>query len=354
MGSIPERTGRGQRNELTALAPSLISKIKQERGMAVSAKTILVTGGHGFIGTNMIHYYLNKYPDYQIVNIDYNTEAANPERHHCPEQANRYSFHRVDIRNAYAISHLFELYDITDILHFAGETRSLDRVGEIRLYEQTNVLGTLNLLHAAQSAWMIDAHQPKPEYATSRFHHLSLADNLNDTLYSESKERADAMIQKFRDQHGLDIVTTASPEIFGPMQQEDELIPVAIRQALDGNLAIPERGQQRNWLFVSDLCEAIDTVFHLGDAGQRYEIKIHTSLDDQKLSQQINALVSEYFPGNSTQMDQADHAHFSEASSIARKEVLGFAPFTPFKTGLEITLDWYIQKYKYADSIRKQ
>ncbi|MBT2572006.1 GDP-mannose 4,6-dehydratase [Planococcus sp. ISL-110] len=321
----------------------------------MSAKTILITGGHGFIGSNMIHYYLNKYPDYQIVNIDYNIEAANQKRIHCPEQANRYSFHRVDIRNVYAISHLFELYDITDILHFAAETRSVERVGEIRLYEQTNVLGTLNLLHAAQSAWMVDAHQPKPEYARSRFHHLSLADKPNDTLYSESKERADAMIQKFHEQHGLDIVTTASPEIFGPMQQEDELIPALIRQALDGDLPIPESGQQRNWLFVGDLCEAIDTMFHLGDAGQRYEIGANARLDDRELSQQINGLLNEYFPGNDLGGTKGNEAAlYSKASPIAQKQVLGFAPFTPFGIGLGIALDWYIQKYKYADFIEKQ
>ncbi|EIM04953.1 dtdp-glucose 4,6-dehydratase [Planococcus antarcticus DSM 14505] len=321
--------------------------------MAVSAKTILVTGGHGFIGSNMIHYYLNKYPNYQIVNIDYNTEAANPENIHCPEQANRYSFHRVDIRNAYAISYLFELYDITDIIHFAAETRSMDRVGEIRLYEQTNVLGTMNLLHAAQSAWMVDNHQPKSRYAASRFHYLSLAGAQANTLYSESKGRADRMIQSFHEKHGLDIVITASPNIFGPMQQDDELIPGSIQRALEGELAIPERGQLRNWLFVGDLCEAIDTVFHLGDAGQRYDIGSNAILDDQQLARQINALLRENFPGNDQDLIQ-ENAILSTAHPTAQKQVLGFAPFTPFETGMRITIEWCMKKYKYADSIKKQ
>lgn len=318
----------------------------------MSAKTILVTGGHGFIGSNMIHYYLNKYPDYQIVNIDYNTEAANPENIHCPEQQDRYAFHRADIRNAYAISHLFELYDITDIIHLAAETRSVERVGEIRLYEQTNVLGTMNLLHAAQSAWMKDAHEPDPKYTASRFHYLSLAETPNNTLYSESKERADTMIQKFHEEHGLPIVTTASPEIFGPMQQEDELIPLAIRQALDGKLEIPEDGEKmRDWLFVSDLCEAIDTVFHLGDLGERYRTGSNARLADKELAQQINRFLHD-FPGNNPQnalINQPDLSVHSKAAPIVRKHIPGFKPSTPFEVGLSITCDWYIKKYKYAD-----
>ena len=317
----------------------------------MSAKTILVTGGHGFIGSNMIHYYLDNYPDYQIVNIDYNTEASNLERLSCPEQEDRYAFHRVDIRNAYAISHLFELYDITDILHFAAETRSIERVGEIRLYEQTNVLGTMNLLHAAQNAWMKDAHEPKPEYTASRFHQLSLADSQKNTLYSESKERADTMIRKFRQHHGLPIVTTASPEIFGPMQQEDELIPLAIQQALDGKLEIPEDGEEmRDWLFVGDLCKAIDTVFHLGNLGERYRSGSNARLTDRELAQQISRLLSD-FPGNNL---QADSSIRSRATPIARKQIPGFEPSTPLETGLSITRDWYIKKHKYADLARKQ
>lgn len=318
----------------------------------MSAKTILITGGHGFIGSNMIHYYLNKYPDYQLVNIDYNTEAANPENIHCPDQKNRYAFHRVDIRNAYAINHLFELYDITDIIHFAAETRSVENVGEIRLYEQTNVLGTMNLLYAAQSAWMEDAHRPKPDYATSRFHHISLADTGHDTLYSVSKANADAVVQNFHEKYGLDIITTASPEVFGPMQQDDERIPLSIHQALDGRLATPEEGEDtRDWLFVGDVCEAIDTVFHLGDAGQRYEVGCIARMTDRELAQQITALLNEDFPGNNPPADSLIH---SRAVPIAQKQILGFEPYTVFETGLRITIDWYIQKYKYADMARKQ
>ncbi|WP_298824667.1 GDP-mannose 4,6-dehydratase [uncultured Planococcus sp.] len=324
----------------------------------MSAKTILITGGHGFIGSNMIHYYLNKYPDYQIVNIDYNTEAANPGNIHCPDQKNRYAFRRVDIRNVYAINHLFEQYDITDILHFAAETRSRESVGEIRLYEQTNVLGTMNLLYAAQSAWMDDAHQPKPAYKTARFHHISLMDSGHNTLYTLSKANADEMIQSFHKKYGLNIVTTASPEIFGPMQQDDALVPLSIQQALDGKLEIPGTdGKERDWLFVSDLCEAIDTVFHLGDAGKRYETGSIARLSDKAIVQQIHALSNGDFPGNNldtSHVGQTDVPIEPATASINQSEIPGFEPSIPFRTGLSITRDWYTEKYKYADLAKKQ
>ena len=324
----------------------------------MSAKTILITGGHGFIGSNMIHYYLNKYPDYQIVNIDYNTEAANPENMHCPDQKNRYAFRRVDIRNVYAINHLFEQYDITDIIHFAAETRSRENVGEIRLYEQTNVLGTMNLLYAAQSAWMDDEHQPKPAYKTSRFHHVSLTNNGHSTLYTLSKANADDMVQSFHEKYGLNIVTTASPEIFGPMQQDEELIPLSIHQALDGKLELLERDEKkRDWLFVSDLCEAIDTVFHLGEAGQRYETGSIARLSDKELVQQIVVSLNENFPGNilDTQyIKQTNTLIQPKTANIIQNQIPGFEPATAFETGLSITRDWYIKKYKHADLARKQ
>ena len=320
----------------------------------MSAKTILVTGGHGFIGSNMIRYYLNKYPDYQFINIDYNTVAANPENIDCPEQSARYAFHRVDIRNAYAINHLFELYDITDILHFAAETRDADHVGEIRLYEQTNVLGLLNLLQAAETAWMEGAHQPKAKYAASRFHHISLARNESNNLYSISKANADAMVQGFHKKTGLNIVTTASPEVFGPMQQEDELIPSTIRKALNDELVNPQgqSGKTRDWLFVGDLCEAIDTVFHLGDAGQSYEIGFNARVADGVLAEQIKAMLGKDFPGNKASLK--DKLLYSKVAFIPQPQVLGFSPFTLFENGLRMTLGWYIKKYKHTEFLKRR
>lgn len=314
----------------------------------MSAKTILVTGGHGFIGSNMIRYYLNKYPNYQIINIDYNTEAASPANIDCPEISARYSFHRVDIRNAYAINHLFELYEITDIIHFAAETRDIDSVGEIRLYEQTNVLGTLNLLQAAQDTWMKKEHQPKTAYATSRFHHITLADAIDDSLYSLSKAKTDALVLDFHKKYGLDVVATASPEVFGPMQKESEQIPTCIRQVLDGeSMIVEEEEQMRDWLFVGDLCEAIDTVFHLGEAGKLYATGSTASLTDGELMQEVASLNPD-FPGNTEVVDQPEQVE-SKAFKASRSQIPGFEPFTSLEAALQITIDWYSRKYKYAN-----
>lgn len=289
------------------------------------------------------------------MNIDYNTEAASPENTSGSDQAARYSFHRVDIRNAYAINHLFELYDITDIIHCAAETRSEERVGEIRLYEQTNVLGTMNLLQAAQNAWMESAYQPKEKYKASCFHHISLTDSTKASLYSDSKKRADAMICDFYAKTGLNVITTASPEVFGPMQKEEELIPAYIEQALKGKLGIFEESAEnvRNWLFVSDLCEAIDTVFHLGDAGGRYEIGYNARMGDRELAWCITSLMGAHFPGNYSHQKQnnIDNSVFSPEKP-AQKLLPGIAPFTPFEKGLRITFNWYSNKNKAEDFLK--
>lgn len=311
----------------------------------MSGKTILVTGGHGFIGSNFIHYYLNKYPDYQIVNIDYNTEAASPENISCPEQQARYSFHRIDIRNAYAINHLFERYDITDIVHFAAETRNMERVGEIRLYEQTNVLGKLNLLQAAQHAWMESNHQPKLQYVNSRFHHIALEDRAMPSLYTDSKKRADAATREFHTSTGLNIVTTVSPEIFGPMQKETGKVPMFIQRALEGEHVIEEEihNHKHNWLFVRDLCEAIDAVFHLGEPGGRYELGSNARMSDGELA----SLLQDYFLGNKQwRNDRVENQQKFFRKQTKNAQLPGLIPTTSFEKGLRITLDWYITKNK--------
>lgn len=311
----------------------------------MSGKTILVTGGHGFIGSNFIHYYLNKYPDYQIVNIDYNTEAASPENIMCPQQKARYSFYRIDIRNAYAISHLFERYDITDIIHFAAETRNTDSVGEIRLYEQTNVLGKLNVLQAAQQAWMTSNHEPKPQYVNSRFHQIALDDRTMPSLYTDSKKRADAAARAFQTSTGLNIVTTVSPEIFGPMQKETGLVPALIQQILNGEPVSEKRthSHKHNWLFVRDLCEAIDAVFHLGEPGERYELASTARMSDVELA----SILQDYFLGNKLgRTNKKEDPSFFSQKPTSGAQFPGLTPTTSFEKGLRITFDWYVTKNK--------
>lgn len=308
----------------------------------MSAKTILVTGGHGFIGSNFIQYVLNKYPDYQIVNIDYHIEAGSPETISRNQAYARYSFHRVDIRNAYAINHVFELYDITDIVHFAAETRSVDQVGEIRLYEQTNVLGTLNLLQAAQCAWMDADHQPKAHYAHSQFHQISLEATQERSLYTDSKQRADTIIQEFHELTGLKVVTTACPEVFGPMQKQTERMPVLMEQAVTGELDRNSRDKVRNWLFVRDVCDAIDAVFHLGEAGKRYEAGWNARVSDNELADYLTFMATNYFLGNTN--PAVTHTTLQQHVDEPISKLPGFAPKTPVEEGLQITFDWYIAK----------
>ncbi|MGI2327675.1 dTDP-glucose 4,6-dehydratase [Planococcus sp. YIM B11945] len=344
----------------------------------MSAKTILVTGGLGFIGSNFIHYILAKYPHYKIVNMDSKTYASDPDNLRALEMNPRYTFYQIDIRDAGAVRKVFHHEQITDVIHFAAESHVDNSIKNPGVFAETNVIGTLNLLEAARGLWQIGPYEPKEPFKKSRFHHIStdevygtLGDNgffteetpyAPNSPYSASKAGSDLLVRSFYHTYGLNVVTTNCSNNYGPMQHDEKLIPTIIRKAL-ANEEIPIYGNGQNvrdWLYVGDHCVAIDKVFHTGNEGETYLIGGNNEKTNIEIAGHICEYLDEHLPKGESYKNQIRfvkdrHGHDFRYAIDATKlqEEFQFFPAETFESGLEKTIEWYIEKYKGADVLWK-
>lgn len=334
-------------------------------------KTILVTGGAGFIGSNFIQYFLNKNQDFRVVNVDLLTYAGNLDNLTDVTSNSNYIFEKGDICNRVFIENLFEKYKFNGIIHFAAESHVDNSIKSPNDFVQTNVFGTFNLLDTAKNYWMLTPHKYKEEYEGARFHHIS-TDEVYGALgetgfftentpyapnspYSASKASSDFFARSYYHTYGLNVVTTNCSNNYGPKQHDEKLIPTIIRKALLGE-TIPIYGDGKNirdWLYVLDHCKGIDLVYNQGRAGETYNIgggNEHTNLyianticelldeiypKEQKYSQQINFVKDR--PGH-------DFRYAINANKI--EEELKWKADESFETGIRKTVEWYIKKYK--------
>ncbi len=334
-----------------------------------SLKALLITGGAGFIGSNFIPYFLGKYPDYFIVNLDKLTYAGSLENLKEMEHNPRYHFIRGDICNRNLMDHIFHDLNIRGVIHFAAESHvdnSIDRPDE---FIATNVTGTFTLLEAARFFWMEKPFAYKKDFDSCRFHHIS-TDEVYGSLpetglfteqtsyapnspYSASKASSDMIVRAYHHTYGMNTVTTNCSNNYGPKQHREKLIPTIIRTALSLQ-PIPIYGDGRNvrdWLYVLDHCTGIDTAFHKGVSGETYNIggrnertnlyiagKICEILDGEKPRQdgrsykELIAFVE----------DRAGHdrRYAIDASKIERE--LGWSAEENFETGIVKTVKWYL------------
>ena len=237
-------------------------------------KTILITGGAGFIGSNFIEYFLKKYEDYSVVNLDLITYAGDLENLKKLEKNINYTFVQGDISDRILVENLFDKYNIDNVIHFAAESHVDNSINNPDIFIKTNIFGTFVLLDVANHYWSGNKE--------NRFHHIS-TDEVYGSLgknglftensrydpnspYSASKASSDMMVKSYFRTYGLNIVITNCSNNYGPKQHDEKLIPTIIRNAIKG-LSIPIYGDGKNvrdWLFVSDHCSAIDLVFHNG------------------------------------------------------------------------------------------
>lgn len=334
-------------------------------------KTILVTGGAGFIGSNFIELILKKYPHYSIVNIDALTYAGDQENLSDFYNHERYRFVKGDIADKMLIEKLFNEYAFFGVIHFAAESHVDNSISGPEIFIHTNIYGTFSLLDAARKSWMVAPHEKRKGQEHNRFLHVS-TDEVYGSLgatglfteqtayapnspYAASKASSDMLVRSYYHTYGLNVVTTNCSNNYGPKQHSEKLIPTIIRSAISGR-AIPVYGDGmyiRDWLYVKDHCEGIDLAFHRGKSGQAYNIggrNERTNIQMVNLICEILDVKQPRTDGRSYKSqiefvsDRAGHdrRYGIDASKIENE--LGWRSIESFETGIEKTVDWYLAK----------
>ncbi|KQX51925.1 dTDP-glucose 4,6-dehydratase [Paenibacillus sp. Root444D2] len=318
---------------------------------------VLVTGGAGFIGSNFVHYMLDRYPSYEIINLDALTYAGNLENLLSIQENNHYTFVKGDITNAELVNSLFE-QGIDTVVHFAAESHVDRSILEPDVFVKTNVLGTQVLLEAAR------------KYSVKKFVHVS-TDEVYGTLgetglfteetplspnspYSASKAGSDLLVRAYHETFGLPINITRCSNNYGPYQFPEKLIPLMIANALnDKSLPVYGDGLNiRDWLYVEDHCSAIDLVLHKGINGEVYNIGGNNERTNIQIIQTILRELGK--PESLMQFvkDRPGHDRRYGIDATKITEELGWKPKHNFETGIHETIRWYLDNQDWWKRIQ--
>ena len=333
-------------------------------------KKILITGGAGFIGSHVIRLFVNKYPEYQIFNLDALTYAGNLENLKDIEKKKNYTFLKADINDANSIDKLFDEYKFDEVIHLAAESHVDRSISDPLAFVRTNVIGTLNLLNAAKRTW-------KDEFDDKLFYHIS-TDEVYGTLgetglftettaydpnspYSASKASSDHFVRAFGETYGLPYIISNCSNNYGPNQFPEKLVPLFINNIVN-NKELPVYGDgkyTRDWLFVKDHAEAIDLAFHKGIRNETYNIggfNEWQNIDLIHLLCQIMDKKLDRNEGDSARLityvkDRPGHdkRYAIDANKINKK--LGWKPSVTFEQGLEKTIDWYLENKTWLENV---
>ncbi len=333
-------------------------------------KTILVTGGAGFIGSNFILHYLSNNPGTNVVNLDKLTYAGELSNLKEVESNPNYTFIKGDICDRNLIESLFDKYQFDGVIHFAAESHVDNSINSPSAFIDTNITGTFNLIDVAKSNWMEAPFKHKDGCENNRFHHIS-TDEVYGTLgktglftentpyapnspYSASKASSDFIIRSYFHTYGMNVVTTNCSNNYGPKQHDEKLIPTIIRKAISGeNIPIYGDGTNvRDWLYVLDHCKGIDLVFKTGKAGETYNIGGRNERNNLYIVNTICSILDEIKPADKSYKDQItfvtdrpghDFRYAIDASKVENE--LGWNADENFETGIKKTIDWYLKKY---------
>lgn len=334
-------------------------------------KNILVTGCAGFIGSNFVPYFLEKYEDYDIVNLDLLTYAGDLNNLKEIECNDRYKFIKGDICNRELVEFIFEEYDIGGVIHFAAESHVDNSIKNPGIFMETNVNGTFTLLDVAQKHWMQKPFVYRDDYEGCRFHHISTDEvygTLNETdlfteetpyapnsPYSASKASSDMIVRSYQETYGLNTVITNCSNNYGPKQHDEKLIPTIIRKALAGE-SIPIYGDGKNirdWLYVLDHCKGIDMVYHTGKEANVYNIGGRNERTNLQIVDRICTILDEKVPTSKSYKeliafveDRAGHDRRYAIDATKLENELGWKADEDFDSGIIKTVDWYLDKFK--------
>jgi dTDP-glucose 4,6-dehydratase len=334
-------------------------------------KSILVTGGAGFIGSNFLPYFIEKYSDYQVINLDLLTYAGNLDNLSEIAQNPRYYFVKGDICDRNLVESIFQKYDIQGVIHFAAESHVDNSIARPDAFVQTNIYGTFTLLDVARKYWMNMPFEYKEQYENCRFHHIS-TDEVYGTLgstglftestpyapnspYSASKASSDMIVRSYHHTYGMNVVTTNCSNNYGQKQHDEKLIPVIIRKALH-HQPIPIYGDGlnvRDWLYVLDHCKGIDLVYHQGKSGETYNIGGRNERTNLYIVNTICEILDKKRPLNNLSYksfitfvkDRAGHDRRYAIDATKIENELRWQAEENFESGIIKTIDWYLQKY---------
>lgn len=336
----------------------------------VMNKSILITGGAGFIGSHVVRLFVNKYPDYRIINLDSLTYAGNLENLRDIENIPNYFFEKADIRDVNELDRIFAEYYPDTVIHLAAESHVDRSILSPLDFVNTNVIGTVNLLNAARKSWSNDM-------AGKRFYHIS-TDEVYGALgesgyftektpyapnspYSASKAASDHFVRAYGETYALPVIISNCSNNYGPNHFPEKLIPLFINNILHEK-ALPVYGDglyTRDWLFVKDHAIAIDLVYHKGVLGETYNIggfnewknidlvKLLCRLMDEKLGNSLGT--SEKLITFIKDRPGHDRRYAIDATKINKE--LGWKPSVNFEEGLSQTIDWYLENKEWLQHV---
>jgi dTDP-glucose 4,6-dehydratase len=337
------------------------------------SKKILITGGAGFIGSHVIRLFVNKYPEYQIVNLDKLTYAGNLQNLSDVEKNENYRFIKGDIVDSKFINELFQSEKFDAVIHLAAESHVDRSIANPLEFVLTNVVGTVNLLNAARLIWNNNNEKKK-----GPFYHVS-TDEVYGSLqpgneyftektpydphspYSASKAASDHFVRAYHDTYNLPIVISNCSNNYGSHQFPEKLIPLCINN-IKNNKPIPIYGKGENvrdWLWVEDHARAIDVIFHKGKNGETYNIGGHNEWRNIDLVKLLCKIMDEKLgriSGTSEKLitfvtDRAGHDLRYAIDASKLKNELGWEPSLQFEEGLSKTVDWYLANQEWLNNV---
>ncbi len=334
-------------------------------------KSILITGGAGFIGSHVVRLFVKKYQNYKIVNLDKLTYAGNLENLKDIEDSPNYAFEKCDICDGKGVAEIFEKYGINSVIHLAAESHVDRSIEDPLCFARTNILGTLNLLSVAKNFW-------KRNFENKRFYHIS-TDEVYGSLsndgtfftettrytphspYSASKASSDHFVRAFHDTYGMPTIVTNCSNNYGPFQFPEKLIPLFINNIRKGKpLPVYGKGENiRDWLFVEDHARAIDIIFHKGKIADTYNIGGFNEWKNIDLIKILIKTVDKLLgnpEGTSEHLityvkDRAGHDLRYAIDSTKLKNELGWEPSLQFEEGIEKTVRWYLENQEWLDNV---
>lgn len=337
-------------------------------------KNIIITGGAGFIGSHVVRLFVNKYPEYHIINLDNLTYAGNLSNLKDIEDKSNYTFIKGDICNFDLVMQLLKQYNVDGIIHLAAESHVDRSIKDPFTFARTNVMGTLTLLQAAKLYW-----ETLPEgYEGKQFYHISTDEvygalMFDDKLfteetkydphspYSASKASSDHFVRAFHDTYGMPVIVTNCSNNYGPYQFPEKLIPLFINNIIHRKpLPVYGKGENvRDWLYVVDHARAIDVIFHHGKNAETYNIGGFNEWKNIDIIKVIIKTVDRLL-GNAEDYsldlityvtDRKGHDLRYAIDSSKLKHELGWEPSLQFEEGIEITVRWYLNNKEWMDNV---